>query len=304
MISQLPSLHSLCLKELHTGGVFSEEAAEGYLLPAPCMLTQLTSLSLIAAQDSAKDLTGIALLTNLRSLHWGSWENLPWDSIKSLASLRQLTVAAWHLDHPLPVAGALTGLESLLVAGAPDEDCWGLLDSLTAVNSVTKLICMDTHDIFYPPNLTPLLSFTALQHLRINADLCYIRKDRWEKLGLMTWVTKLDIGWFSVTTIHSGVERYSLAWDCAALLKVLRAMTQLSSLELSLGFDSSPRDPDVTVVVAEMHSLSSLACLKELSIVCDFANLLPGFRPGTTELQSTLQAQLKDVLVQVTDVDV
>lgn len=56
-------------------------------------------------------------------------------------------------------------------------------------------------------------------------------------------------------------------------------------------------------VLTEMHSLSCLVCLKELSIVCHF-------RPYTyvqhapiaqclTKLQSTLQAHLEDAQVQV-----
>lgn len=49
MISQLPSLRSLCLKQPATFGALSVfvAAPKGYTLPAPCMLTHLTSLSLI-----------------------------------------------------------------------------------------------------------------------------------------------------------------------------------------------------------------------------------------------------------------
>lgn len=58
-IGQLPALRSLCLTQSGSGSAFSGQASKGYMLPAPCMLTQLTSLSLINIADSAEDLKGL-----------------------------------------------------------------------------------------------------------------------------------------------------------------------------------------------------------------------------------------------------
>ena len=57
-VGQLRSVRSLCLTQSASGSAFSEQASKSYMLPAPCMLPQLTSLSLINIADSAEDLKG------------------------------------------------------------------------------------------------------------------------------------------------------------------------------------------------------------------------------------------------------
>ena len=94
VVSQLPSLHSFCLKFPSAFTTFSDEASEGY------MLTQLTRLSLIVSANSARSFNGLSFLTNLRSFSWNNSTTqdryLPWDSINSLPSLRSLIVTTWR----------------------------------------------------------------------------------------------------------------------------------------------------------------------------------------------------------------
>ena len=164
-ISQLPSLQSLCLKFPSAVTAFSDEASEGYVMPASCMLTQLTSLNVIISVGLASSFNGISFLTNLRSFSWNNSTNqdryLPWHSINSLPSLRCLTVAGPDVELPLPVAG-MTSLE-VLELSRYGKGWWHSLESFTAANCVTKLTCKDW--TYHVPNLTPLQRFTALQHL-------------------------------------------------------------------------------------------------------------------------------------------
>ena len=137
--SHLPSLRSLHILDPATGGAFSDQISEGYTLPAPCMLTQLTSLSLDRIMDSAGGLSGILVLTNLHSLSCVKTEGaIPSDSICSWPSLKHLTALGPNVDRPLPMAGKAC-LQVLYVAGLPNEGCWDTQNNLTAVTSVTKL---------------------------------------------------------------------------------------------------------------------------------------------------------------------
>lgn len=72
---------------------------------------------------------------------------------------------------------------------------------------------------------------------------------------------------------------------------------QLASLKLSLRI-TSRIERDAIDVLAEMCSLSSLACLQELSIVCRLRPYIH-VQPWISQLQDTLQAHLTDAQVQV-----
>ncbi|KAL3133058.1 hypothetical protein ABBQ38_006964 [Trebouxia sp. C0009 RCD-2024] len=292
-VGQLPALRSLCLAQIGSGSAFSEQASKGYTLPAPCMLTQLTSLSLINIGDTAEDLKGLSLLTNLHSFSWTKYVGeLPWASVCGLPCLACLTVAGPNYDRPLPVAG-MTGLQVLDVAGKPNEGCWNTLNSLTALSNITQLTCRDGGFVLH--DLTPLKSFTALQRLVIVKNRQrYLPHGHaagiWEGLGVLTWVQKLDIGWIWVEVRDD--------WSYILLLKVLGAMMQLASLKLSLRI-TSRIERDAIDVLAEMCSLSSLAFLQELSIVCRLRPYIH-VQPWISQLQDTLQAHLTDAQVQVT----
>ena len=195
MISQLPSLQSLCLTHPATLGALSEEIPEGHTLPALCMLTQLTHLSLTKwpTTDQAA-LSGNSLLTNLHSFSWnGDIRAAPWGSLSPLSSLKCLTLSGSRNRQPSLSEAGMTGLEVLDIAGTGWEGFWHILDSLTSVNSITKLICRDAG--LLTPNLSCLHNFTALQHLVLDFKLRKPRPYCWDMLGAMTWGTKLDIGW-------------------------------------------------------------------------------------------------------------
>ena len=216
------------------------------------MLTQLTSLSLIRNVDSARSFKGISFLTNLRSFSWNhrALRDLPWDPINSLPSLRCLTVAGPAADLPLPVAG-MTTLEMLEVESRSYKGWWLALESFTAVDYVTKLTCRDwTH---FRPSLTPLQSFTALQHLVLIRGADFQSKHSWEELGLMTWVTKLELRGIIVEGVNDAY---------ASLMKTLGAISQLVSLSLTIRFMyrdvQISTDATVAQVLTKMNSLSSL----------------------------------------------
>lgn len=283
-ISQLPSLRTLHLINSTTVSAFSEAAPDGYMLPAPCMLTHLTSLSLVRVV-SANDLKGISLLTNLHSFSWKACaEDLPWGLISCLLSLKCLTVASPNLNLLLPAAG-MTGLKVLDVAGNPGEGCWNTLNSLKAVNSITKLTCRDGA-FFASPVFTSLQHFTDLQHLAVSLYGPCI--DVWEKLAMVTWIKKLDIG--RVWVINPS------DWGYASLLSTLTTMTQLTSLRLSNMVDIR-MERAATRALAEMNRLSRLVCLKELNIEC---HLRPSLLSCSAKLQSSLQMHLTDAEVHVT----
>ena len=288
IISQLPSLRSLHIMYSATVEVFLDDPSEPSLLPAPCMLTQLASLSLTECMVSAEGLNGISLLTNLHTFSWAKYVGeVPWASISSLPSLKCLTVEGPSINRPLPV-GRMTGLEVLDISDVRCEGCWGILNSLTAINSVTKLTCRD-ESTWTAHKLTPLHSFTAVQHLiLITRQPCLEGEHCWEEFGLMTWLTKLEVKWVYV--------RPCFDWGYASLWKALRAMTQLACLRLSFwvkaasGHDSG--------VLAEVNSLSTsgVVPLERLGV----ERYWPGSPPFTEFLQSTLGARLDDAKVEVT----
>ena len=286
IISQLPSLRSLHMYSA-TVEAFLNEPSEASLLPAPCMLTQLASLSLTECMVSAEGLNGISLLTNLHTFSWAKYVGeVPWASISSLPSLKCLTVEGPSINRPLPV-GRMTGLEVLDISDVLGEGCWETVNSLTAINSVTKLTCRNGSR-WRAHKLTPLHSFTAVQHLvLINSQPCLEGEHCWETLGLMTWLTKLDVKWIYV--------RRFLDWGYASLLKALRAMTQLACLRLSFWMiTTSGHDK----VLAEVKSLSTsgVVSLQEIGV----ERYWPGSPPFTEFLQSILAACLKDAQVEVT----
>ena len=141
---------------------------------------------------------------------------------------------------------------------------------MSAISSITKLTCRDACNIA-PQNLAPLQVFRAVQQLIIVKDLPYdlddiLREtgDRWEMLGQMPWVTKLDIGVVQVL-LAASTNNYT------SLLKGVQLMVQLVSVRLSFLFDAMAGDlVDVFGRVAEMTSSSSFAHMRELDIKCHF----------------------------------
>ena len=197
-------------------------------------------------------------------------------------------------ERSLPVAG-MTSLQVLDIAGKPNEGCWKTVNSLTALSSITKLTCRDGR--FVTHDLTPLQSFTALQHLVIIKDkprASHIPHGNavgmWEGLGVLTGVKKLDIGWIWVEASHE--------WGYVLLLDALGAMMQLASLRLSLQI-TSRIETDAIEVLAELPSLSRLKRLHKLSIVCHLRPYIH-VQPSIAQVQSILQAHLTDAQVQVT----
>ncbi|KAL3152777.1 hypothetical protein ABBQ38_012364 [Trebouxia sp. C0009 RCD-2024] len=291
-IGQLPCLQSLQVVDPTTGGAFSKSAFEGQVLPAPW--SHLTSLGLTRIKDVAEDLDSISMLTTLRSF---AWENnvgdLPWCSISSLPFLKCLTVAGLDVDRPPPMADmfALEVLD-LKLTGCRRFDCWNILDNMVS-NSITKLTCRPGNTFSRPPMY--LQNFTALQHLvltgfRIDSDDNFAF---WSRLGLVTWVTKLDVGWLWV--------HYNHEWGLI-LQGTLERMMQLASLRVSLRVDSI-RPRDVTAALTQiLYFLSlQLVCLTDLSIVYKLA---PGFNPEAViarmhKLQSQLQVRFQGAQVQV-----
>ena len=264
------------------------------------MLTQLISLSLTGAGNQ-HPLDGVSLLTNLHSFSWtGDLTALPWCSLSPLPSLTCLTVRGTGNNKPPVTVGGMTGLKVLDIEGTGCADCWEILNSLTAVNSITKLTCKDAAilPLSRMRRLTPLQSFTALQHLVLQIK-CHTHNtvnphgyDPWKILGGMT---RLDIGWISVEIF----DDQGFVW----LLKTLRTMLQLTSLKLS--FRVVPESSfQATNVLTAMRSLLCLVCLKELSILCHFTPYMyvqhAPIAQCLTKLQSTLQAYLEDAQVQVT----
>lgn len=270
MIGQLPSLRSLCLTRPHnTVAAFSVTAPEGYSLPAPCMLTQLTSLSLAqwplekqitpsGATPSIVPLSGISLLTNLQSFIWTDREDirpLPLGVLRSLPSLKCLTVVDKGTPQPPLSLAGMTGLQVLEVAG---NGFCNMLRCLSSVNNITKLICRNAGRS--DPYLFPLAAYTGLQHLVLEFQIPY--KVSWVVLNLMTWVTILDIRWIWVKIAEDQ--------GLVSLVQALRTM-QLTSLQLSFRIDS--RATDGAQVLAQIHSLSRIsgvARFPEPTIQCVF----------------------------------
>ena len=290
MISRLPSLRSLCLKQPATFGALSVTVAvpEGYTLPAPCMLTHLTSLSLMQwPLPELASLSGISLLTNLQSLSWsGAGWALAGGMVRSLSSLTYLSVTE-SIFAPSPLS--MASMQSLRVLGVAGMRCWQILDSLQSVNNVTKLICRPVG--FGAPllDLSPLLKFRTLQHLVFDIKPTKDRLYCWEMLGVLSWVTELDIQWVWVEVAQDE--------GLVSLLQALRAM-QLTSLQLSFHVTSRV-EIDATQVLAQMDRLSHLACLHKLTVICRFRPYIY-VQKSVSSLQSSLQAHLKDARVQVT----
>ena len=182
----------------------------------------------------------------------------------------------------------MTGLEVLDVAGTGWEGFWHILDSLTSVNSITKLICRDAG--LLTPNLSSLQTFTALQHLVFDIKLRQPRPYCWDMLGAVTWVTKLDIGWIWVEI--PGDQGLAL------LLQAVKAMMQLTSLQLLFRVLSRVEE-DATKVLGQMYSLSHLARLQDLTITFHFRPYIY-VQKCVSKLQSNMQARLKGASVQVT----
>ena len=292
VINQLPSLRSLHLTHPATVGALSEEIPEGHTLPAPCMLTQLTSLSL--TQWPTKDqpsLSGISVLHNLHSFSWdGDATAVPWGALSPLSLLKCLTLSGSRTrQFPLSEVG-MTGLEVLDIAGTGWEGFWHILDSLTSVNSITKLICRDAG--LLTPNLSSLQNFTALQHLVFDIKLRQPRPYCWDMLSDVTWVTKLDIKWIWVEV--------SRDQGLALLLQALKAMTQLACLQLSFRIMSRV-EKDASDVLAQMYSLSHLARLQELTITFHFRPYIY-VQKCVSKLQGNMQAHLEGASVQVTSI--
>ena len=155
----------------------------------------------------------------------------------------------------------MTSLEVLQYASRSYKGWWHALESFTAANCVIKWrLCQDwTYNV---PKLTPLQSFTALQHLvLIRGAVCMEKAYFWEELGSLTWVSQLELRGVVIGGVNDAY---------VSLPKTLGAMSQLVSLRMSIGVSVSTDRywRDATQVLAEMNSLSSLVCLKELSIVC------------------------------------
>ena len=106
----------------------------------------------------------------------------------------------------------------------------------------------------------------------------------WEVLGVLTGVTKLDLGYFRVDAIY-GCSR-------SLLLKTVTAMVHLTSLQLSLRVPLG----DVNKAIHETDSLTCIVHLQELSILWHGT---PVLQICTPHMQSTLQACLRDTPVHV-----
>ena len=287
MISQLPSLRSLRLTHPATFAALSEEVPDGHTLPAPCMLTQLTTLSLTKGPTvDQPSLSGISMLKNLQSFSWnGDLRAIPWGCLSPLSSLTCLTVAGSKICQLALSEAGMTGLKVLEVVSTGWDGFWHILDSLSSVNSITKLICRGAK--LLSRSLPSLQNLTALQHLVLDIKVCHLS---WDMLGALTWVIRLDIGWIWV--------KVSPDQGLALLLQTLEAMAQLTSLQLSFRV-ASRVDEDASKVLAQMHSLSRLAHIQELTITCRFRDYIY-MQTCISKLQSNLQAHLKDAKVRVT----
>lgn len=112
----------------------------------------------------------------------------------------------------------------------------------------------------------------------------------WGQLVLLTWVTKLDIGY--IRLYQPCTAPYS------SLLEAVTAMTQLASLKVSIEVGCSETMVSNDLAVLD-SSFSGLGHLRELSVLCAMQQT---WHIHTANLQSRWQALLKDTLVHVTHV--
>ena len=128
-----------------------------------------------------------------------------------------------------------------------------------------------------------------MQHLVLNGNYTMQTvhtTNIWEVLGVLTGVTKLDLGYFRVLL--------DAIYGCSRSLlsKTVTAMVHLTSLQLSLRVLLR----DLNKPIHETDSLTRLVHLQELSILWHGT---PVLQICTPHMQSTLQACLRDTPVHV-----
>lgn len=287
MFSQMPALRTMCLIHPAPLGAFLKEGADGQMLPAFCMLTQLTNLSLDQIHSPVRGLLGISILTGLRSFGWTQGDrDVPWDAISPLSSLECLTLGVPDVKRRMPVPD-MTGLKVLELRCRVDEGCWNTLNRLTGINSIVKLTCWNSS--YTPCVLSTLQAFTALQHLVIT-EVLPLRHVDWGTLVWLTGVTQLDIGYIPLYQPCTA--------SCPSLLEAVTAMAQLACLKLSVRVDCI-KTQVLNVLAALGTSFPGLVHLRELTVLY----VVPQkWHIHTANLQSRWQALLKDTVVSVTRV--